>query len=72
MKIVSFRLSDDEHASLVQRAGSGRGALSDYIRQQLREPVATASFAAPKTTTAAAFVEWMTGHVGPNLRLRTL
>ena len=74
MRVVSVRLSDDEHESLLRRAGGGRGALSNYIRQRLAEPAITLKLSAPaKTTTTATggFVEWMTGHVGPNLTLRS-
>lgn len=74
MRIISVRISDEEHASLLRRAGKGRGALSHYIRRQLKEPASavTVSMAAPTTTGGQAFIEWMTGLVGPNLNLRTL
>lgn len=71
MKIVSVRLDQAEYVSLLRRAGPGRGALSRYIRRQLTEPAAMVRVSGT-TTSAPAFVEWMTGHVGPNLHLRTL
>lgn len=74
MPIISVRVTDAEHAALVQRAGRGRGALSRYLRQRITQPstTVTVSVVAPTTTTSPSFIEWMTGHVGPNLNLRTL
>jgi hypothetical protein len=75
MPIISVRLSDDEYASLKKRAGKGRGALSHYLRQRIQEPspvTCEIAVAAPATTTGQSVIQWMTGHVGPNLNLRTL
>ncbi len=71
MRIISVRLSDEEHASLMRRAGKGRGALSRYLRQRIQEPRYTVAFSAASTVAAPAFVEWMTGHVGQTLTLRS-